>query len=83
MNDKIYADDLVYLIIVTAKSISRDLLYSVCSRTSDRMSALNSVFQIRENYSEAIEQALSNLLTSNMIYFKSDQPDIYYDAEAK
>jgi isocitrate lyase len=47
------------------------------------MSALNSVFQIREGYSEAIEQALSNLLASNMIYFRSDKPDIYYDAARK
>jgi isocitrate lyase len=83
MNDKIYVDDLVYLIIVTAKSISRDRLYSICLRISNRMSALNSVFQIREGYSEAIEQALSNLLVSNMIYFRSDKPDIYYDAATK
>jgi len=84
MGNKIYADDLVYLIIAAVHSISHEDLYKVCNRAAERLTALQSVFHFRDPcYNKEIEQALSNLMVSNMIYVRSDQPNIYWDAKAE
>jgi len=81
VENRIYADDLVYLVIAAVHSISREDLYKACVKASKRLPALQSVFHFSDHYyNKEIEQALSNLLASNMVYVRSDKPDVYYDA---
>ena len=75
----VYADDIIYPMILAAGKIHRNRLFEVCYKATEINPELKAVFKFRSpDRSDVIDQALSNLLASGLIYFRSNVINTYF-----